>query len=70
MAYKHLRKLTEEFKTAVEGVSDQYGVDMGIAICIMTAAVNNDTEAEIKGVPEDFDWDEFGAKYKQYKAEC
>ena len=70
MANKHLKKLTEEFRSVVESVSDQYGVDMGIAICIMTAAVNNDTIEQIKGIPEDFDWSDFEAKYIQYKAEC
>lgn len=70
MANKHLKKLTEEFRPAVEGVSDAYDVDMGLAICIMTSAVNNDTTAEIKGVPEDFSWDEFANKYVQYKNEA
>lgn len=69
MVNKHLKKLTEEFRPAVEGVSDAYDVDMGFAICIMTAAVNNDATAGIKGVPEDFNWTEFADKYIQYKNE-
>ena len=70
MAYKHLKKLTEEYFDVVGAVSNTYGFDMGIAISVMTAAVRNNTTAEVKGVPEDFDWAEFAAKYEQYKAEC
>lgn len=70
MTYSHLKKLTEEYRDVVGAVSDAYGFDMGIAISVMTAAVRNETTADVKGIPEDFDWAEFAAKYAQYKAEC
>ena len=70
MTYSYQKKLIKEYFDVIGDVSDAYDVDMGIAVSIMLSAVRNHTTAETKGVPIDFDWAEFDAKYKEYKAEC
>lgn len=69
MLYDNAKKVIEKYADVMDMVGKAYdvdgegeahaGLDLSMAYSVMENALRNGTTAEVKGVPEGFDWDQF-----------